>query len=242
MKRYTTISDDNLKRYLQKIRRISKLEDDDAIEELDEFLFHVTDQVLISVMDESKDEKNDEYEAKSCEDELNNFRIELEKHVSINRSNVNSGRSLRSASQELGYYWSPKYQIKYSQMLTELRNEAEKIANDCDIKSAIFYIQNTSKKNIRVFASINLIIRQLDHYETILKNKSVLTEDLSKRIIEIKKDCAWFRANKKLAEAEIAKGGKNEKKYLKLIGEAEVMLKQDWCLFLPDLPIPQLTT
>jgi hypothetical protein len=238
MKRYTTISDDNLKRYLQKIRRISKLEDDDAIEELDEFLFNITDQVLASVIneskDESKDENDDDYNAKFCEKELNNFRLELEKYVTIDRSNVYSARYLRDASQELGYYWSPKYQIKYSQMLTELKNEAEKIANDCEIKAPIFYIQNTSKKDIRVFSSINLIIRKLDHYETILKNKSALTEDLSQRIIEIKKDCAWFRANKKLAEAEVAKGGKNEKKYLKLIGEAEVILKQDWCSFLPD--------
>jgi hypothetical protein len=56
----------------------------------------------------------------------------------------------------------------------------------------------------------------------------------------IRLKCAWFRANKKLAEAEIAKGGKNDTKYNKLKGEAEVILKQDWENIMPGEPIPAL--
>jgi hypothetical protein len=49
-----------------------------------------------------------------------------------------------------------------------------------------------------------------------------------------------LRANKKIADAEIAKGGKNDKKYLKLIGEAEAMLRQDWSQIFPDTQIPKI--
>ena len=66
---------------------------------------------------------------------------------------------------------------------------------------------------------------------------SIGLEDLA---IEARTRCAWYRANKKLLEAEVARKSENITKAYKLELEAQAMLEQDWSEIFGNAECPNI--
>lgn len=105
-------------------------------------------------------------------------------------------------------------------------------------KRSVHQIGNALVFEIKSVSSISRIIRELEEAENFMKERKKLSDYLGRQINEARERLAWYRARKKLDEAEVARGGGNTKKADKLIGEAKVLLQQDWPKFFPDRKTP----
>ncbi|MEA5114995.1 MAG: hypothetical protein VB050_13310 [Geobacteraceae bacterium] len=244
MHRYTELSENDLVRYLAKIRRISKMDNNDAIQELDEFIYNLCG--LAASENSSQTSINNElpdYETESIENEIMYYRSSLEEYrnkLNTKTINIYDSQQLRSEISHLGQYWNKKALKKFGNTLTDLKREGNCLADKIEVDAYVKYIDDTDRSSIYNITSVNSILKTLNNAEACFRARELMTDELYDRIFSIKKECAWFRASKKIADAEVAKGGMNDKKYLKLIGEAEVMLKQDWSQIFPAMPVPRI--
>jgi hypothetical protein len=65
-----------------------------------------------------------------------------------------------------------------------------------------------------------------------------LTPEPTQKIREGKERAAWFRARKKLDDADIAEAADKKTKASRMRNEAQAMLKQDWKHAFKNEPVP----
>ncbi|BBM64325.1 hypothetical protein VA249_09710 [Vibrio alfacsensis] len=115
--------------------------------------------------------------------------------------------------------------------------EFEPLKKKAEAISAKEKLVEINKRIIHSISSIKSILGEVEKFEIMLDNGDV---DSLKLALEIKKKCAFFRANKKKLDADFAKEIGNINKYTKLIAEAQALLKQDWYQMVGNEDFPLL--
>jgi hypothetical protein len=245
MDRNSKCSEECLNRYLKKIRRISKMDDSDALDELDEF---------ISVLHEDFENLYSILEPDSADTNLN---LRVSRLIEFLKGEIKSTIfSIKNDECDVHYadvfkngvdmalqqFSLNEYDLSEYPNLTETINEYNNIAVEFEEHAYLAFINERTEQHIVSVSSARSILSWVNKAELFLNENNICNVEWLNRINVIKEKCAWFRARKNISAAEVAKGGGNDKKYLKLIGEAEVMLKQDWSQIFPDKPVPKIDT
>lgn len=102
-------------------------------------------------------------------------------------------------------------------------------------------LDNLLKERIHNITSIDRITYEFAKIENFYSNNNLtLSENNLKKIRKIKEQAGWYRAQKYLNSALIAKASGNEKKYNRLISEGQEQLRQDWEYLFPGEVSPEI--
>lgn len=105
---------------------------------------------------------------------------------------------------------------------------AKKAVDDARFVVSVKHIEACQHATLINLGSVKKVVREVIEAQNQLKIDRKLTPELEQKIRVAMERAAWFRAKKKLDEAEVAKAGGSEHKHQKLIEEAKVLLKLDW--------------
>jgi hypothetical protein len=122
---------------------------------------------------------------------------------------------------------------KYSEEINEVQSQAFLLADEAEVYIHCYKIDQLLMQtaiNVQAIEQRKKILIQA-HSE--LEKRGKLTEEYKQKIKRIKEQDAWFRAKKKISEAEVMISVGNTKKAQNLYKEANAVLKQDWSVFFP---------
>jgi len=226
--RYTELSDEELGAYLAKIRRIARMDDTDALSEVDELI-----NILGMRNVESGDDGFPELLLDDCEyeaDELKDFEKEIKRARRwLERGEVWPWESLIQNAAELGEDWdSDEKRAELADEIKRLKTEAVELAGRIKACWAEQRVRESGKDIIHSISSIKKIHREMTEARDMLVSAGGLTPEMDGLIRGSLERCAWHRAKKKLSAAAIEKETGNDKKEKKLTAEARVLLKEDW--------------
>ncbi|HUQ98570.1 MAG TPA: hypothetical protein VM166_03885 [Gemmatimonadaceae bacterium] len=221
------MDDDRLRYYLDRIREIAKLDEDEALENVSSLL---------------QEFYEGSWTLESAKAELERVRQEASGMGDIIRRGVPldgwRARELRRSADQLGSRWPESIRSQFAGDLNETRHLAYDAADRAEFKACTDTIDQCSSELLINAQQVLRVIRDLVDAEESLKRQERLTPDLQAQLRAAKQRCARYRAQKKLDEAEVALAGDNQRKERKLRAEAEVLLKQDWYQVFPDDPSP----
>ena len=232
--------------FLKEIRRIAALPDNEAHDEI-ESLLKLLKSDEASLENDSDDELEDELEdeqfareqavndIKEFEDEIESAKRELTKPVISN----GTAENLRDTADTLGDYWESKeLKTEFADKISRLKTSAEEIADQLDRAYLLFCLDVILESDIRSQVGAYDLMEQLDNISKKLKLAGILTSELTRKIREGKERAAWFRARKKLDDADIAEAAGKKIKAPRMRDEAQAMLKQDWKHAFKNEPVP----
>ena len=231
-----------MNRLLLKLRYISKLDDSQAMKELDSFCFEII----------SLDRKLQKYE------ELDNERSNVKREIENFKKNILEREyELKTANKPFysdniffdtiheidQFYYINKNNLDENERKTliDLLNKTKEMNRTFGLK----YFESKLKKllieRISNITSIDRIRNEINViYEFFQKINELIPNDFENMIRKCKIKSCYYRAEKNLKDAEIVRAGGNIKKAEKLQAEAEIMFKQDWEIIFPDLEKPEL--
>jgi hypothetical protein len=149
------------------------------------------------------------------------------------------GRNLLSHFARLEDYLDPEIKRLCKDDLSALRAEVETVARESEITGNTKVIEEQVTQLISNASSVKGIIARIDESVSALRRMNSLSQETSRIARRGKERAARYRAQKKLAEAEVAKAGGNTRKSEKLRNEAAVILAQDWAQAFPGEKPPQ---
>lgn len=221
------IDDDRLCYYLDRIREIAKLDEHEALEDVSSLL---------------QEFYEGSWTLESAKAELERVRQEASGMADVIRRNVPldgwRARELRRSADQLGSRWPESIRSQFAGDLNETRHLAYDAADRAEFKACTDTVDQCNSELLINAQQVLRIIRDLVDVEESLKRQERLTPELQAHLRAAKERAAWYRAQKKLDEAEVALAGENQRKEIKLRAEAEVLLKQDWYQVFPDDPSP----
>jgi len=231
------MDDSVLRSYLDRIRDIARLKDDEALAETAQLVGELS-QVGEAVP----------FEVQQFEMELARAREELgvlRREVSVAQEalarevpvDVWTHGDLRRRADDLGRYWSPTIRERLAGDINELKHLGASTAEQVDLQRWIRITEECASENFSSAQTAARALRDLRQAEEFFASRK-LTGEWGVKIRQAKERSARYRANKKLAEAEVAEAGGNLKKTQKLRDEAAVLLKQDWVDAFPGEPFP----
>lgn len=235
MKRLTTLTDDELEIYLKKIKRIAKMEGEDALAEVDELIRNLS-MLEASARLSAKEEDEEPYdpELEDAQLEINAIAADVKKcRKGLKKRDIeyNDFAHLRELLDDLGEGWSPNSTKQLQDQVNSLRKEGTILIDEMECKYYITQIETIASGRVKYSGGGNLIA--IDKAVEFLKSKDLLTNENLKKARKVREEVAWARANKKLMAAEVALGSGNDKKSDRLKSEARVILKQDWQEYFP---------
>ena len=237
MKYLTEMDRNELARHLVTIKEISQMDDNNAILRLEEFIYmycivssNENDATSPDVTDNSKTEWLKKY-IKECQSLLTKRNIDVQ--------TANGIRLWIDTWFESSYRRDTN---KYGEIFSNLLKEVHSVADKIEIEAYTIFVNEFNTTKFVSITSVNVALKHLAGAETCLKQHNIMTDKIYRRIISSKEECAWYRAKKKIADAEVARSGMNEKKYLKLMDEATAMLNQDWCRIFINTPVPNISS
>jgi hypothetical protein len=244
VRRLSQMTEDELERYLAKIKRISKITDqEDALAELDEFI----SKIMELVKDEN-DSQEDGFgfdlprahrppveTTQQAQDELLEIRQDLLHELT---SPWVGEDYIDLLLNEIGENWSNKLKQEMQSQIDQLKKEISDAAKKAAIEELRKSILSSNKRVIFNVTSQNNILESLLNAEKRLAEYQALDEKL---IFELRKErerCARNRATKILEKEEIARQTGKTKKAENLILEAQACFAQDWNRIFPGEPCP----
>ena len=216
--------------------------DDEALNEIEALLKLIkSDDPSLENDDEIEDEKFTREQAlndiKDFEDEITRATKELIEPVTSN----GTAENLRDAADELGEYWdSQEIKAEFSDKISRLKTSAERIADQLDNAYLLFCLDSILESDIRSQVGAYDLMERLDGISKKLKLADMLSPELMQKIREVKERAAWFRARKKLDDADIADAADKKTKASSMRNEAQAMLKQDWKRAFKNEPVPTI--
>ena len=124
---------------------------------------------------------------------------------------------------------------------TELATEIEKCQtyglsiSKWIINSMAFrVIEKSLSSELRTIVSVQNVLRDLNEAEKVLNSNEAMTPEYAAMLWSARERCAVMRANKKIAEARIAKNAGQDGRMRALKQEAEALLQNDWLLAFPE--------
>lgn len=234
------LTDESLRYFLARVREISSLGDEAALIETDKLIWEVrSEATLAHENDESLDQESAEEELKEIKQELNSLKNKLKRKVQINIWEV---EDLRQRLDELGIDWDQNTQGNLVNQIEKIKDEGLALVGEAEEAAHLYIISETLTQPIHNLSSVNNILQKLNDAFVFLEHHNRLTAEINQKIRQSKERAAWFRAKKKLAEAEVAEAGGSYIKAPKLRKEAVVLLGQDWSLAFPDEEPPLMNT
>jgi hypothetical protein len=137
-------------------------------------------------------------------------------------------RQLRGYADELGVRWPQEIRSQFAGDINETRRLAYEAADGAELRSCVDTIERCRTEPLINAQQVLRVIRDLVDVEDALNRQNRSTPELAAQVRAAKERAAWYRARKKLDEAEVAEAGGNARKTAKLRAEAAVLLKQDW--------------
>jgi len=232
--------------FLKEIRRIATLPDDKALDEI-ESLLKLLKSDESSLKNESEDELEDEEFAREqavndiedFEGEIARAKRELTKPITSN----SMAENLRYTADTLGDgdYWDLKeIKAEFSEKIIQLKTSAEELAKKIDRAYLLYRLDLILESDVRSQVGAYDLLEMLDDISKELKQADMLTPELMQKIREGKERAAWFRARKKLDNADIAEAAGKIIKAPRMRDEAQAMLKQDWKRAFKNEPVPTI--
>jgi len=231
--------------FLKEIRRIASLPDDKALAEIDNLLKLLkSDGSLLEDKAESDDE--DEQFAreeavndiKDFEDEIAKAKRELAKPVTSD----STAENLRDTADTLGDYWDSKeLKAEFTEKISRLKSSAKGVADELDRAYLLYCLDAFVESDIRGQVSAYDLMDELEGLSKKLKQAEALTTESAGKIRAGKERAAWFRARKKLEDADIAEAASKKIKASRMRDEAQAMLKQDWKRAFKNEPVPTIS-
>lgn len=247
MQRLSNLDDDELMRYVGKIRRIAKMDDRDAMIEVDELIhdlaLHGLDDsdfasdfgfdidIPISGQNVGLDEAK-EY--------LQKYHRNLENYRKNMRGEYES-TFLRSNVEGLGDDWPDSVKEALQDDLIEAKREANEVLdlNECLYYSIVIQAQG-KERLIYNTQTVRSILDHLANAETRLQEMNALTDDLQQKLRQGRERCAWFRTKIKLWDVQLAENSGKRTRAFRLRKEAQALLKQDWQKIFPTEQCPDI--
>lgn len=229
---YTGLTRERLSDLLDACRNISKLSDDRAIKELDQFLASLRRELTGDDIPEDL-----RWQHQRALQDLDRLREHIDR---VKAGIVAAGPiqlwdfdSLRVAANSIDDYLDPRIKAILLNQVQQLRQEAQLVADKAEVAAHSRIIAEAGSQVIHSASSVRSIISAVDDSLALLKRKDRLSSDIEDLARRAKERAARYRSQKKLDEAEVAEAGGNSKKADKLRKEAAVTLTQDWAQAFP---------
>jgi hypothetical protein len=235
------------------------MEPEDALSELDEFLWAVLKSqnaylVDDEDLDDSESDAEEEDDDKYYDDDkvriLRDIR-DLEASIAELRSRIQRGafdsdsdaleEEMSSNIGDIGEFCiGPKALEEMEGDIQVVQAAARDLATEYNLMRCSSRIEATYQVVLNNTNTIARVAKELDEIEEFLKERIALTEEHRAAIAKGRQRLAWYRARRKLDEVELAEAAGNRAKADRLRKEAQVMLKQDWRRYLLSMPVPLL--
>jgi len=251
MHRYTNLNSDELKGYLEKIRRIAKMDNDDALLEVDELIYNLALRGTVDPytgLGISSRKSDYSVDVDGARQELREFRNRLEDVRKSAMSGLYEGWdeetgefiSIGELANRLGEDWPKSVKDVLHEEIAQIRQEAHKLVDELQIRDYSDAILVSKKRNICNINSARGILKTLSSAEDMLREKGALNDDLCQEVRRERERCAWFRAKRKFLEIEVAEKSGNRSKAARLKKEAQAILEQDWRNIFPNEQCPNI--
>lgn len=140
---------------------------------------------------------------------------------------------LRDSVDRLEQFVDAKVRQRLATRLGKARQRAHEVANRVEVSCLRMTIQDAGTQVLHSVSSVTSILASVDDAIAALVKHGALSQEMAQAGHDAKARAARYRCDKKLAEAEVAFAGGNEKRAEKLRREASVMLAQDWVRAFP---------
>jgi hypothetical protein len=218
--------------FLKEIRRIAALTDVEALKEIENLLTLLKSDETSTENGENEEGGDEQFareqainDIKDFENEIAGAKRELTKPV-ISDSTASY---LRDTADTIGDYWDSKeLKAEFSEKIAQLKIAAEEIADELDSAYLLTRLDTLAEADIRGQVSAYDLIGELERLSKELNQLEALTPEATQKIRDGKERAAWFRARKKLDDADIAEAAGKITKASSLRSEAQAMLKLDW--------------
>ncbi len=237
--KFTGLDDESLEKILNAMKIIAKIKNkEEALENVDKITYQLVNQLSDEVtIDDDEEEKEYEEEIEKAKEEIEKFKKEIEKlKKKMKAADIDDDdiEDFESLAEDLDEYWERKIKKKFKKEVKYLKDEALKVIEEARKVYHIQNIDNALKVVIHSISSVERIIEELNEAYKYLLNNKLFNDEYKDKIRKGKERAIWFRAKKKLDDADVAEGGQNLKKAEKLRGEAKILIKQDWIRAFPD--------
>lgn len=255
--RLSNLSEEALESVLDNIKKISEVEDKDlAMKLTDKFIYQLYPQLKgiyeeeiecdVHVTDGNDFDYYDDLDLIKDESEVLNKIMHFERIISKCETELEQGNTynsnfaiLENSFDDIGINWSSELIEKFGQRVTLLKEKAKNLIFDANYKQNINIIESLKEEILKTPASVERAIEEIKIAESFLKKHNLLDSELTQKTSDSRYNIATIRAKRKFDESEVAFGAKNQKKYEKLIGEAEALLKVDWRKVFPGTEPPE---
>jgi len=234
------LDEEQLNYFVERIRYIASLGDEAATIEADKFIWEIANSFSTDTENESESSWRRDELLKEMESIIQSTDALIEK---FNQDIPFEGwevDSLERRAELLGENLDEALTNEFSDRIGKIQENVFGVVNQFRrifCKLAISELLNQPIYNV---SSAQSILRQLESASEFLKSSEELDSETQQMIRKAKERAARYRANKKLAEAEVAEGGGNSAKASRLRGEARVILSQDWAAAFPGERAPTL--
>jgi len=251
MHRFSNLSDQALRNYLEEIRRIAMMEDNDALKKVDELVCDLAlrgGTIFDLKLDDDASISQCNIDVKKAKKELQKFREELKnyrKSVAMGESEdeLLGGHFVRELAEEVeirSCVWPESVREELREEIAEIKHEANQLADEMAIRYYSDVVLASKTGAIFSINSVRGIIETLSWAEAELQKRVALNDNLREEIRREKERCAWFRAKKKLSEMKVAEKSGSRVKAARLKREAQAVLEQDWLEIFRDEKCPAL--
>lgn len=236
-------SDEDIQKVLSKIRRIAKMSDDDAIEEVKEFTYKIfmDYKEKRNVSDSTKQERmrKVEYEesimlANENIKEVKKRMRQYEKEISNNTSaGLIRADDLEEYIASFEDDYAPEIINMVKDELANLKQTSANLITKLRTEFYLYYLETfeDGASSPNALKGMKKAMKEIKDY---LESQNIYTDDINNQCRNIMEKRARSRAEKKLLALEVARDINDGKKIIKLKKEAEIILKQDWKIVFPN--------
>jgi hypothetical protein len=253
MKRKLGLPKEDLLFYLEKVRRMSRMDEDDALAELDEFLCIVIGEQSLSKESELQVDGEDESEdgddmddtADRCEEQRDEILGEIsgvEDSIAELRRGIEQGEFhfdylvnflLRNVESIGSSVENESIVRELEPQISSVKARASDVVAEYERGKWTRKVDNALTVVLSGQSTVTRISTDLDRAETFLSSKGWMTSVIEESIRKGRQRLAWMRAKKKLDDLEVAVGTGNFVKAERLRRETEVLLRPRLAAVLP---------
>lgn len=232
-------SEEEIQKLLSKIRRIAKMADDDATEEIKEFAYKIYNDYKSNRNSDtlsSKDKmKQVEYEESLflVKDNIKEIRKRMRHYEKEIISEVSAGLikadDLEDYIKSFEEDYEPEVLDTVKSQYEEIKKESVELIRRLRTEFYLYYL-DTFEDGASTPIALKSMKKAMKEIRSYFETINGFTDDIQNNIRRIMEKRALSRAEKKLLALDVAKETGDEKKIIKLRLEAEIIIKQDWII------------
>ena len=210
--RLSELNESQLRYFLFRIKEVANAADESALAEADKMLHEYRELIVITFSEDFGEEIHDEkWELENAKNELLGF----EEKIADIKTRINQNVKLSSwefqglpeDAESLGVYWPKEFSAAHAEDISRLRVEGQRLAGLGEFTAYSQVVEEMLEAPFYNVSSVQSIVRQLKESAAYFERSKLLTEELKAKIGKGKARAAWYRAKKKLGEAEVAEAG-----------------------------------